>query len=479
MKSISAKIKLLYTFIIVISFQGVNTYAFQDDLLLDLPVVDSSTSTFNISYNYDYVPDASYDLIADRISCLETSIPLNFNSKVKSFIDYFTVRDREYSKMILRRMEVYFPIFEYYLKKHNMPEELKYLAVVESGLNPKAISRVGATGLWQFMGPTGRQYHLSQNQFIDERMDPYKATEAACLYMKDLYRMFDDWELALAAYNSGPGNVRKAIRKSGYKNGFWAIYDNLLKETRSYVPQFVAVIYTMNYAAEHNLFVEFEKEYTMRADTILINQSLSLKPLADHLNICVEDLERLNPEIKKGALPDNIKNYPLRIPLDKKEYLASNRSSILDSVSHFGKIESELIAKTPVNSYTPTSGNGNQKIVHKVKSGDALGKIAAKYGVSLTNLKKWNNLSNNIIRPGQNLTVYVKPGNSNALNNQLANNDKKDPVKITDPKIYMVQPGDTLWDISKKHNNISVEQIKKLNNLKDNKIKVGQKLVVG
>ncbi|MDQ3534207.1 MAG: LysM peptidoglycan-binding domain-containing protein [Bacteroidota bacterium] len=478
MKSSSAKIYFCCTLAILLCFKGINSHAFQDDFLLDLPDTDSLTTTFKISYNYDYVPDASYDLIADRLSCLESSIPLNFNTKVKSFIDYFTVRDREYSKMILRRMEVYFPIFEYYLKKHNMPDELKYLAVVESGLNPKAISRVGATGLWQFMGPTGRQYQLRQDQFIDERMDPYKATEAACLYMKDLYRMFDDWELALAAYNSGPGNVRKAIRKSGYKNGFWAIYDNLLKETRSYVPQFVAVIYTLNYAAEHNLFVEYEKEYALRADTVLLNQSLSLKPLAEHLNICIEDLERLNPEIKRGTLPDHVKNYPLRIPSDKKEYLAENRSSILDSIRHFGQIESELIAKTtPIPSNAPAPGNG--KVIYKVKSGDALGKIADKYNVSLSDIKKWNNLSNNIIRPGQNLTVYVKGGNSNSLNNQLANNDKKEPIKIADPKIYRVQPGDTLWDISKKHNNISVDQIKKLNNLKDNNIKVGQKLVVG
>ncbi|MDQ3395016.1 MAG: LysM peptidoglycan-binding domain-containing protein [Bacteroidota bacterium] len=477
MKSITAKLSCIL--ILLFCSYGMKSYA-QVDSDLDLPDTDSLTATYKISYNYDFVPDASYELIEDRLSCLESSIPLNFNPKVKSFIDYFTIRDREYSRMILRRMEIYFPIFEYYLKKHNMPDELKYLAVVESGLNPKAISRVGATGLWQFMGPTGRQYHLNQDQFIDERMDPYKATEAACLYMKELHRMFDDWELALAAYNSGPGNVRKAIRKSGYKNGFWAIYDNLLKETRSYVPQFVAVIYTLNHSAEHNLFVEQEKEFPMRADTVHINQSLSLKPLAEHLNLCVEDLERLNPEIKRGTLPDHIKNYPLRIPQQKKDYIVANRSMIMDSIRQFGKIESELVAKTtPIPSNNTTASGGNNKIVYKVKSGESLGNIAVKYNVSLSDIKKWNNLSNNIIRPGQNLTVYTKQGSISSLNNQLANNDKKEPIKISDPKIYQVQPGDTLWDISKKHNNISVEQIKKLNNLKDNNIKVGQKLVVG
>ncbi|CAN5294170.1 hypothetical protein BH23BAC1_BH23BAC1_29320 [soil metagenome] len=479
MKSFAAKKKLTLFILLLLVFNCRISFAQEEFLDNEFFEEDSINTIFRSSYVYDFIPDASYELIEDRLSCLETTIPLHFNPKVKAFVDYFTIRDREYTRMILRRMEVYFPIFEYYLKKHNMPEELKYLSVVESGLNPKAISRVGATGLWQFMGPTGRQYKLNQNNFIDERMDPYKATEAACLYMKDLYRMFDDWELALAAYNSGPGNVRKAIRKSGYKKGFWAIYDNLLKETRSYVPQFVAVIYALNYADEHNISVENSKEYAMRADTVLISQAVNLKPLAEQLEICLDDLERLNPEIKRGALPEHIKDYPLRIPIDKKEFLAENKTIVLDSARKSGRFtETEFIVKAS-NPTTTSSAQGKEKIVYKVRSGDALGKIAAKYNVSLSELKDWNSLSSNIIRPGQNLTVWVKSGSSNALNNQLAQSDNKEPVKISVPKIYMVQPGDTLWDISRKHNGISIEQLKKLNNLKDNNIKVGQKLVVG
>lgn len=476
MKTVFKKFNFLFSIVLVSGAGCFNSLLAFQDTFDDYIEADSLSTFYTSTYNYDYVPDASYELIEDRLSCLKTSIPLNFNSKVKSFVDYFTIRDREYTKMILRRKEIYFPLFEHYLKKHNMPDELKYLAVVESGLNPKAISRVGATGLWQFMGPTGRMYKLNQNQFIDERMDPHKATEAACLYLKDLYRMFDDWELALAAYNSGPGNVRKAIRKSGYKKGFWAIYDNLLKETRSYVPQFVAVIYALNHASEHNLYIENSNEFPIEADTILINQSLALKALAEQLNVCQEDLERLNPEIKRGLLPDNIKNYPLRVPVDKREYLVLNRSLILDSLGRPGKQEVELIAKVADQ---PSGSYGKEKIVHKVRSGDALGKIAAKYNVSLNEIKKWNNLSSNIIRPGQNISVWVKPRDANALNNQLAHKKDKEPVKVMDSKIYLVQPGDTLWDISKKHNNISVERIKKLNNLKTNNIKAGQKLVVG
>lgn len=423
------------------------------------------------AYNYDYVPDAPYDLIAERLSCLQTTVPLNFNPKVKSFVDYFTVRDREYTRMIIKRKNIYFPIFEYYLKKHDMPDELKYLAVVESGLNPRAVSRVGATGLWQFMPATGKSFHLNQDNFLDERMDPHKATEAACLYLKQLYRMFDDWELALAAYNTGPGNVRKAIRRSGYKDGFWAIYDHLYRETRSYVPQFVAIMYAMNYAMEHNLVNELP-DYPIQSDTIHVSRYFNLEPLAEQLNVCLDDLEQLNPEVKKGSLPDHIKNYPLKIPADKKNYVVTNRTMVYDSA---GKKDAATIAML---SRAKAAGETN-KIYHKVRPGEVLGKIAAKYNVSLANLRRWNNINGNMIRSGQQLTIHVSASEANALNNQLAQSSSNNPVSLPDSKIYMVQPGDTLWDISKKYEGVTIEKIKKLNNLKDNKIKVGQKLVIG
>ncbi len=437
----------------------------------------SQTERISPAYNYDYVPDAPYELVEERLSCLNSTIPLNFNSKVKAFVDYFTVRDRAYTRMIIKRMDLYFPIFEYYLKKHNMPEELKYLAVVESGLNPKAVSRVGATGLWQFMPATGKSFRLDQDHYIDERMDPHKATEAACLYLKQLHGMFDDWELALAAYNSGPGNVRKAIRKSGYKKGFWAIYDNLLKETRSYVPQFVAIIYTMNYAMEHNLGLELP-DSPIASDTVHINQYISLKPLADQLNVCLEDLEKLNPEVKRSSLPDHIKNYPLRIPADKKKFVVANRMLVYDSAGRRTNASEELLAKVdpqPQQKATPRQ----ERVYHTVRSGDVLGKIADKYKVSVSDLRKWNNISGNMIRSGQKLTVYVGEGKAQALNNQLAQSANDKPISVPDTKIYMVQPGDTLWDISKKYEGVTIEKIKKMNNLKDNNIKVGQKLVIG
>jgi len=217
---------------------------------------NDSDTLYSASINYEYIPDATYNQIQYRLEIIDTEIPLNFNTRVKSFIDYFTVRDREYTKMVLRRSTYYFPIIEDILAKYNLPDELKYLAVVESGLKPTARSRAAAVGLWQFVYYTGRTFGLHSDWYVDERMDPVKSTEAAAKYLKSLHKMFGDWELALAAYNCGPGNVRKAIRRSGYKRKFWDIYRFLPRETRGYLPQFVAITYAFNYKEEHNFILD-------------------------------------------------------------------------------------------------------------------------------------------------------------------------------------------------------------------------------
>lgn len=208
------------------------------------------------TYSSDTAPYFSDQIIRERLQSIEKTIPLTFNPVTRGFIDYFTTKNREYTKLMLQRKDYYFPLFESLLEKHGMPTELKYLAVVESGLHPRAVSRVGAAGLWQFMPYTGKSFNLNQDFYIDERLDIYKSTEAACLYLKQLYQMFGDWELAIASYNCGPGNVRKAIRKSGGKRNFWQAYRFLPKETRSYVPQFVALAYALNYPEEHFIFLK-------------------------------------------------------------------------------------------------------------------------------------------------------------------------------------------------------------------------------
>jgi membrane-bound lytic murein transglycosylase D len=482
-----ATLLILFFSLIIIE----KSFSFQQEQELEqeplVELIDStSLETFSANYNYDFVPDVPYEVIADRISCLSSNIPLIFNSKVKGFIDYFTVRDRNYTRMILKRQHVYFPLFEKYLKKYNLPDELKYLAVVESGLNPRAVSRAGAVGLWQFMPATGRGFHLNQDYYFDERMDPEKATEAACKYLKELYGYFHDWELALASYNAGPGNVRKAIRKSGNKKGFWEVYDHLPKETRSYVPQFVAIIYVMNYAFEHN-FLDENFEYPMEAKAIKVNESMDLEKLSEQLNICSEDLQKLNPEIKRSYFKSH--QYTLRIPADKENYIAENRSWLFDSVKFIS--ETTIASSSPAPVASPS--NDQQKIVYKVKKGDALGTIAARNGVSINQIKSWNNLKSNNIFIGQNLVIFKNmPANSTnktavarssspTSEKAAATNNVSASAKIStsSPKTYQVQPGDTLWKISQKFDGISIEKIKKLNNLKDNNIKVGQKLVIG
>jgi membrane-bound lytic murein transglycosylase D len=417
------------------------------------------------AYDYEYIPDVSYDVVADRLSCLENDMPLTFNERVFSFVDYFTIRNREYTRMVIRRKDVFFPLFEKYLKKYGIPEDLKYLSIVESGLNPEARSRVGAVGLWQFMPSTGRMYGLGQDWYIDERMNPEKSTEAACKYLKQLYNMFDDWELALAAYNTGPGNVRKAIRRSGYQKDFWSIYRYLPRETRGYVPQFVAVLYTLNHLEEHNLLDEIP-EYRPAADTLMVSQFVSLKALAEQINVCEEDLQLLNPELKRGAVPANAKNYPLLVPADSYPLLAANRA-LLDSAGT-EKIQQEM---QQLASSAPGSTYGRQKIYYRVRSGDVLGLIAERHGVGLSDLRRWNNISGSRIYAGQRLAIWVKPSSTVA--------SASSPAPIPDNKVHLVQPGDSLWEISRRYQGLSVERIKELNNLRSNKITPGQKLIIG
>jgi membrane-bound lytic murein transglycosylase D len=429
---------------------------------------------YALTSDVEYIPgDDAPSLVRDRLQCLQQTIPLEYNDRIHSFINFFTVRDREYTRMVARRKNLYFPIFEKYLAKYGLPDELKYLSIIESGLNPKAVSRARAVGLWQFMSPTGRHYGLHQDWYIDERMDPEKSTDAACRYLRDLYRMFGDWELALASYNAGPGNVKKAIRRSGYKKSFWQVYPYLPRETRSYVPQFVAIIYAMNYLDEHN-FYDIGEEMPMPHDTINTSEFLHFNTLANLTGICLEDLQKLNPSIQRNAVPQTSKSYTLKIPTMAKEILAQNRAAILDSASKTGKKELELLARN-----TAGSTYGKDRIVYRVKSGDVLGSIALRYKVRVSDIQKWNNLSGNTIRVGQHLNIWLKQptaGTSTVINTSPAKAIVLSP--IPDSKSYVVQPGDTLWDISRKFEGLTIEKIKQLNNLTNSKIQPGQKLVI-
>lgn len=415
---------------------------------------------------YDYAPDIAYEDIERRYNNLDLTIDIAFNDRVDAFVNYFTVRDRDYTREMLRRKEIYLPIFEKYLKAYDLPQELKYLPIIEAGLNPKAKSGPQAVGLWQFMAPTARERGLKIDWYIDERMDPEKSTEAACQYIKWLYGVFKDWKLTLAAYNSGIGNVKRAIRRAGYRNDFWKVYRYLPRETRSYVPQFAAIVYTMEYADVHNIYTE-DPQYPIDFDIVKTNQFVYLKAFAEESGIPLDILNQLNPAIKKGAIPAKAQNFELRIPKASKLDYLKNQTLIL-AKAEAAKTEFEKMAQN-----MPGSTFGKEKLVYRVRSGDVLGTIARKHGVRLTDLKAWNNIRGSLIRVGQRLNIYIGPDFYEKSTVRLINQP------IPDSKLHVVQPGDTLWDISRMYKGLSIDKIRQLNNLKGNSIKPGMQLRVG
>jgi membrane-bound lytic murein transglycosylase D len=428
-------------------------------------------------YQYEHIPDFTYDEVAKKVREIDSDMSFELNETIFAFINYFVVRNRDYTRMILERRDVYFPMFEETLAKHDMPEDIKYLAIIESGLNPRARSRVGAMGLWQFMPATGNMYSLNYGKDIDDRMDPELSTEAAAKYLKALYRMFNDWEVALAAYNCGPGNVRKAIRRSGGKRTFWGIYNFLPRETRSYVPQFQAMMYVLRYAEDHNLVLE-NPVYPIAYEKVLFNQELDLEKLAQIADLCIEDIEELNPSIQNRLIPSSHKNIALRIPKSKVAYITENKTDFADAVKLTNErsialrtVPGNNVSKpTTAAATTKVSNRNEERFAYKVKSGDFLGKIAQQHGTSVDKIKEWNNLNSNNIKVGQTLFIFA---NNSSSSNSLSENSSEGS------RVYTVQPGDSLWLISKKLDGVSIEKIKELNNLNSNQIKPGQKLIIG
>ncbi|MFT6214975.1 MAG: membrane-bound lytic murein transglycosylase D [Roseivirga sp.] len=426
------------------------------------------TLTEDITPIYDYAPDFSYEEMEVRYNRLDLEIDIVFNEQVRAFINYFTVRNRNYTKEMIRRKEVYFPIFEKYLAKYELPAELKYLPIIESGLNPKAESGPKAVGLWQFMAPTARQQGLSIDWYVDERMDPEKSTEAACKYIKWLYGILGDWKMTLAAYNSGIGNVQRAMKRSN-KDDFWEVYRYLPRETRSYVPQFAAILYAMEYADEHNLFVT-DPLYPIDFEGIEINQFVYLKAFAKESGIDLDILERLNPAIKKGAIPANNKNFKMRIPKEGKEAFEINKISILAKAEEGREEFEKLVSNVPGSTF------GKEKLVYRVSSGDVLGSIANKHNVKVSDIKSWNNINSSLIRVGQKLNLYIGPdfGDDNSRKTQKVTN-----LALPDSKKHIVQNGDTLWDISRMYKGLTIDKIKHLNNLESTTLKPGMTLRIG
>ena len=410
----------------------------------------------------------SQEVLRKRLQRLDayTPLSLDFNPTVERYIEMYVRSKRKQVARMLGESIYYYPIFEAALERHGLPNELKHLAVIESALNPLAVSSAKARGIWQFMHSTGKLYGLNSNSYIDDRQDPYLASEAACRFLKDLYRMFGDWNLALAAYNSGPGNVMKAIRRSGGERDFWKISPHLPKETRGYVPAFIAANYAMNYAGKHRIHALPPSIHPRQIDTVHLKSPMRFSELATLLGEDPLWLHHINPRYKSDFIPvDPIYPTAINIPLRKIGLFESHRDSIYELAVLANEIKSEQAIAEPVEV---------ESVVHKVKRGENLGRIAERYGVGISDLKAWNNLSSSTIHTGQRLVVnQVSGGKSSEM--------PKEPSKSINSEVvyYKVQPGDTLYGIARQYPGVSANDIKEWNNIaRANNIKVGQKIKI-
>lgn len=349
-------------------------------------------------------PTVSDSVYIDRLSRIPSLIEMPYNEAVRKFIDMYAVRLRSRVSFMLAATNFYMPIFEEALDLYDLPQELKYLPIIESALNPVAVSRQGATGLWQFMLSTGKIYGLKNNSLVDERRDPIKSTWAAVRYMKDLYDIYQDWNLVLAAYNCGPGTINKAIRRAGGATDYWSIYNYLPKETRGYVPAFIAANYIMTYYCEHGIS-PMETQLPAATDTIHISKDLHLQQVADVCNISIEQLRSLNPQYKKDIVPGNSELSVLRLPNNLTSTFIDRQDSI------FAHKPNEYLTKRRTVAIKESGSGRSQNIsqegavYHKIKQGDTLGGIAAKYHVTVNQLRSLNGLSGNNIRAGKTLRV--------------------------------------------------------------------------
>jgi membrane-bound lytic murein transglycosylase D len=437
-------------------------------------------------------PDSVY---IDRLSRIPALLELSYNKIVRNYIHVYTGKKKENLEIMLGLAEYYFPIFEEIFDYYDIPIEMKYMAVIESALNPRAVSRVGATGLWQFMYGTGRMYGLTINSIVDERRDPIKSTHAAAKFLQDLYDIYGDWILVIAAYNCGPGNVNKAIRRSGYKRNYWDIYYHLPRETRGHVPAYIAATYAMNYYQEHSLKPK-PIEIPLAVDTLIINDDLHLKQVAEVLDIPIKQLRDMNPQYRRDIIPGKSQSFSIKLPVEYSFAFIDLEDSIFSYKDSLYFDPTYTLANPTRSQYVPQPPTGKTKLYYTVKSGDNPGYIASWYRVGLSDLRYWNNIRN-LIRVGQKLVVYVPPEKAEQYRkiNEMTFTEKQRSIgkSTTRPEetiaqkqpqdnnyiYYRVKYGDTLWDIAKKYPGVSESDIIRLNNISNaNRIHPGQQIKI-
>jgi membrane-bound lytic murein transglycosylase D len=428
--------------------------------------------TARVEAMHDSIVPMDAELIKERLASIDAETPFNlvYNDRVHAFINLYLNKRPQVSSRVMGLSAYYFPLFEEILAKNNMPLEFKYLAVVESALKANARSRAGAMGLWQFMYSTGKIYGLKTSSYIDDRMDPIKATEAACGYFKYLYDIYGDWDLVMAAYNCGPGNVNKAIRRSGGRRGYWEIYRWLPRETRGYVPAFIAVNYMMNFGKEHNILPLAPISTYFENDTIHVNRKVYMKQLAQELKMSYDHLKWLNPTFKYGIVPEDGQTHVLVLPKDKLGQYLSNEELVA------AKIEAATQNAEPVFAWKEV------RKIHYVRRGEYLGIIARQYGTSVGQIQRWNNMRGTNIRVGQRLVVYTRE--KVLIEGEFVQKKQEaSPQPVAEPKsdfqFYTIQAGDTLWDIAR-NNGISLDRLREYNsNLNHRRLKPGDKIIIG
>ena len=414
------------------------------------------------------VPDEVY---IERLKQMNSFITLPYNDIVRNYIIMYSEKMPTRMAHMLGMCKYYMPIFEEILIRYDMPQELKAMTIIESAMNPRATSRVGAKGMWQFMYSTAKQYGLHVDSFVDERMDPVKSAEAAAQYLQDSYEIFGDWNLAIASYNCGIGNVNKAIRRAGGKRDFWSIWPYLPRETRGYVPAFVGALYTMKYYKEHGIKPE-AVGMPVAVDTFYINKQLHLKQVSELTGAPLEELKDLNPQYKHEIIPGHEREYILRLPYNYTNQFIEFGDSLYKHKAD--------VYFNPATIKKIKDGGDGELIIYKVKSGDYLGKIAGQYRVSVAQIKKWNNLKSNDIRVGQRLTIYrggVAPSSSSSSSSSKTTSSSSTTTATGNKITYTVKSGDVLGRIAEKHG-VSLANLKSWNGLTSNHIQVGQKLVI-
>jgi membrane-bound lytic murein transglycosylase D len=472
------------------------------DSLLNLYYVGQSITSNPEFWNNagdSIIPDFSDSVYIERLKKIPTVVDLTYNSIVRRYIEVYTRQKRGSVGVMLGLSQYYFPLFDEIFDYYDVPNEMKYMSIIESALNPRAYSRTRAVGLWQFMYGTGRVYGLNVNSLVDDRRDPIKSTYAAARYVKDLYAIYKDWTLVIAAYNCGPGNVNKAIRRAGGKRNYWDIYYYLPRETRGHVPAFIAATYMMNYYKEHNL-KPIPVSFPFANDTVMLTRNLNLVQVSEVLGIPLQLLRDMNPQYRTDIIPAKGNPMVLRLPLEQTARFIDREKDIYaykDSI--YLNPDKAITKPAPYDARsTGEAPPGNfSKITYTVKDGDNLGFVSMWYNVRTSDIRYWNNIRHNTIRAGQKLTLYVPRSSLSKYEdiNAMSFSEKQarvgkaivpiaaKPLQSVpsgkDYVTYTVKQGDTIWDIIKKYPGVTESEIMRLNNLSDaSKIRAGQQLKI-